>query len=38
MLVAGHPYPPFDEEAIHVQSEHAALHAVSSAYVNDMQS
>ena len=38
VVVAGHPNPAFDEEPIHVQSEHAALHAVSSAYANDMQS
>ena len=37
-MVAGHPYPPLDEEPSHTQSEHAALHAVSSAYANDMQS
>ena len=37
-MVAGQPIPLKPEEPIHVQSEQAALHAVSSAYANDMQS
>ena len=37
-MVAGHPNPSKPEVPIHVQPEQADLHAVSSAYANDMQS